>query len=53
MFLTHFALTFHHKYTLSEIEGMIPWERDVFVKFVTDYIQEENERLMKEKDQTR
>jgi hypothetical protein len=35
----------HHKYSLTEIENMIPWEREVYVSLLVDYIKKENERL--------
>lgn len=31
----------HHKYSLTEIENMIPWERELYVKMLLDYIEEE------------
>ena len=31
----------HHKYSLSEIDGMIPWEKDIYVDMLVDYIKEE------------
>jgi hypothetical protein len=34
----------HHKYSLSEIENMIPWERDIYITLLINYIKEENER---------
>ena len=34
----------HHKYSLTEIENMIPWEREVYVTMLVEYIKEENER---------
>ena len=34
----------HHKYSLTEIENMIPWERDVYVSLLVNYIKEENEK---------
>lgn len=39
----------HHKYSLSELENMMPWEREVYVIMLTEYIKEENERLQKRK----
>jgi len=30
-----------HKYTLTEIEGMMPWEREVYVRFIMDQIKKE------------
>jgi|TARA_B100000927_G_scaffold226154_1_gene185852 hypothetical protein len=41
-FKTNFALIQHHKYSLTEIENMIPWEREVYLTFLTQYIEEEN-----------
>jgi len=38
----------HHKYSLSEIEAMIPWERDIYVSLLIRYIKEENERKRQE-----
>ena len=34
----------HHKYSLSEIENMIPWERDIYVDMLITWIKEENEK---------
>ena len=35
----------HHKYSLSELENMIPWERDIYVNMLIQYIEEENEKI--------
>jgi hypothetical protein len=42
---TNFALIQHHKYSLSELEGMIPWEREIYVSMLSQYIEEENEKI--------
>ena len=34
----------HHGYSLTEIENMIPWEREVYVTMLVEWIKEENER---------
>tara|TARA_B100000900_G_C19995983_1_gene479798 strand:+ start:312 stop:488 length:177 start_codon:yes stop_codon:yes gene_type:complete len=39
---TNFALIQHHKYSLMDIENMMPWEREVYVTLLTQYIEEEN-----------
>ena len=31
----------HHKYSLTEIENMIPWEREVYVTLLQQYLEEE------------
>ena len=35
----------HHKYSLTEIESMMPWEREIYVSLLIDYIKQENEKL--------
>ena len=41
-FKINFALMQHHKYSLTELENMIPWEREVYLTFLKQYIEEEN-----------
>ena len=41
-FKLNFALIQHHKYSLTEIENMMPWERDIYVGLLNQYIEEEN-----------
>ena len=41
-FKTNFALMQHHKYSLTELENMMPWEREVYVTLLSQYIDEEN-----------
>jgi len=41
-FKTNFALVQHHKNSLTELENMIPWEREIYVSLLTQYIEEEN-----------
>ena len=38
----NFALVQHHKYSLTEIENMIPWEREIYITLLKQYIEEEN-----------
>jgi len=35
----------HHKYSLFELESMIPWERDIYVSLLIQYIEEENAKI--------
>ncbi|NBP55085.1 hypothetical protein EBU71_00840 [bacterium] len=42
---TNFALIQHHKYSLSELENMMPWERDIYVSMLIAYIEEENQKI--------
>ena len=41
----------HHKYSLTELDNMMPWERDVYIGLLQEYIKEENERIEKENQQ--
>jgi len=41
-FKTNFALIQHHKYSLTQLENMIPWEREVYVSLLQNFIEEEN-----------
>ena len=34
----------HHKYSLGELENLMPWERDVYVSLLSNWIKQENER---------
>jgi hypothetical protein len=35
----------HHKYSLSELNEMIPWEKSIYVSMLIKYIEEENEKI--------
>ena len=43
----------HHKYSLTELENMMPWEREIYVGLLQDYIKKENERIEKENQKMR
>jgi len=34
----------HHKYSLTELEDMIPWERDLYVSLLMKWLKEEEQR---------
>jgi hypothetical protein len=42
---TNFALMQHHKYSLTELDNMIPWERSIYVGLLVNWLKEEKERL--------
>jgi len=39
---TNFSLIQHHHWSLSEIEDMLPWEREVYISLLQQHIEEEN-----------
>tara|TARA_B100000073_G_scaffold335230_1_gene328620 strand:- start:971 stop:1117 length:147 start_codon:yes stop_codon:yes gene_type:complete len=34
----------HHKYSLTELENMMPWEREIYIKLLLQHLEEEKER---------
>ena len=44
----NFALMQHHKYSLTELENMMPWERDIYIGLLINHLKEEEERMKKE-----
>ena len=43
----------HHKYSLTELENMMPWEREIYMGLLMQWIKEENERLKREQQKRR
>ena len=41
----NFSLMQHHKYSLTELETMVPWEREVYIGMLVRHIEEENMRI--------
>jgi hypothetical protein len=37
----NFALIQFHKYSLTEIENMMPWERDIYVMMLEEHLEDE------------
>jgi hypothetical protein len=35
----------HHNYSLSDLENMIPWEREIYVDMLVEHIKAENKRI--------
>ena len=40
---TNFLLIKEHNFALSEIEAMLPYEREIYVALVIDYINKKNQ----------
>ena len=41
----------HHNYSLSDLENMLPWEREIYVDMLVTYIKEENEKAKRKQQQ--
>ena len=39
----------HHKYSLAELDNLLPWEKEVYVNLLTSFIKEENEKRRRDK----
>ena len=39
----------HHNYSLTELDDMIPWEREIYITLLMNFLEEERERIEEEK----
>lgn len=45
---TNFQLLQHYNYSLTELEGMIPWEREVYLSMLVQYLKEQEMKRQQE-----
>jgi len=38
----------HHKYSLSELDEMLPWERQIYIALLQEHVEKEKERIRKQ-----
>jgi hypothetical protein len=43
----------HHKYSLTELENMLPWERNIYLNLLITYLEEEKQRIELQKQSRR
>jgi hypothetical protein len=41
----NFALLQYHKYTLIDIENMIPFEREIYIHMLIEHLEDEKRRI--------
>ena len=41
----------HYNYSLTELENMIPWERDIYVNLLMNHVKDEKQRLDQQQSQ--
>jgi hypothetical protein len=46
-----FTLVHQYKYTLTELENMVPWERDLYIGMLNNWVKEETEKAKKIKSE--
>jgi hypothetical protein len=39
----------HHNYSLSELDNMMPWEREIYLTLLQEHIKEENDKINQQK----
>jgi hypothetical protein len=44
-----FAMAQHHKYSITEIEDLLPYERDLYVDMLLMHLEKEKEEMKKGK----
>ncbi len=35
----------HHKYSLTELENMLPWEREIYITLLAEHLEEEKQKI--------
>ena len=43
----------HHKYSLTELDNMMPWEREIYIGLLDEYIKVENKRQKEEQEKAK
>ena len=38
---TNFGLIQHHRWSLAELESMLPWEREIYVSLLVSFLEEQ------------
>jgi len=41
---SNFNLMYIHKFSLTELENMLPWERIVYISLLNRYVEEQNQK---------
>jgi len=42
----------HHKYSLTEVENLMPFERDIYVEMLITHVEEENKKIEEQQRKT-
>ena len=52
-FLLNKNILLYHKYSLEELENMVPFERDIYIALLVDFIKKENDRIKQQQNARR
>ena len=47
-YMTNFSLMHHHKYSLTELDNLLPWEKDIYIALLVQELERERLRLQQE-----
>jgi hypothetical protein len=47
-YVVSFNIMQFHKYSLSEMESLIPWERDIYLSLLEQHIEDENRKIQQQ-----
>ena len=50
-YVTNFNLMQHHKYSLTELDNMIPYEREIYIALLKNHIEEQNAKYAEQERQ--
>ena len=50
---TNFGIMQHHKWSLSEMENLLPWERYIYIELLTQFLREEEEKAKDRENELR
>ena len=43
----------HHQYNLHDLENMVPWEREIYIGLLMEFLKEEKKRIEEENRRAR
>jgi hypothetical protein len=52
-FKTQFGMVQHHKWSMEELEAMMPWERYIYVEMLSEWLKEEEKKAQDRKNELR
>ena len=39
----------HHKYSLTEVENLIPWEKEIYITLLLNFLEEQKKQQQQQK----
>jgi len=49
MYISNFNMMENRQYSLTELEGMIPFEREIYMTLLSEHVKEENRMIQEQK----